>query len=68
MPVKPGPVLAIYDSQTTRLLALRVISRIDTISLDFFLPQNQGYCKQFSRKLAGKLVRLFDGRQDLFDT
>jgi len=25
MPVKPGPVLAIYDSHTTRLLALRVV-------------------------------------------
>jgi len=25
MPVKSGPVLAIYDSQSTRLLALRVV-------------------------------------------
>jgi len=33
-------VLAIYDSRSTRLLALRVVSRIDTISLiSDFIPR-----------------------------
>jgi len=63
MPVKPGPVLAIYDSQSTRLLALRVVFRTNTISLtheytiDKAKLQDRSAYPKFCAKSFSTLVR-----------
>ena len=68
MPVKPGPVLAIYDSQSTRVLALRVVYRIDTICLIPDSTWEQGVLSSdFNQSFVQTHVQLFDDKMDLTD-